>query len=147
MPKLKSFLKILALFSFLIFFAANAFATDYYVDDDGDNGNGGTSAVDAWKTITYALTGDNIPAGTHTLHVAAGTYDEDNGETFPLAIKDNLTIQGDDVDTCIVDGPGTDGLGSGNGSIFKISSLDDWTIDSLTITGMGPSAWDSGIVL
>ena len=146
MPKLKSFLKILALFSFLIFFAANAFATDYYVDDDGDNGNGGTSAVDAWKTITYALTGDNIPAGTHTLHVAAGTYDEDNGETFPLAIKDNLTIQGDDVDTCIVDGPGTDGLGSGNGSIFKISSLDDWTIDSLTITGMGPSAWDSGIV-
>jgi hypothetical protein len=54
--------------------------TDYYVDAvNGDDDNGGTSWLDAWKTITHAA--ETVPAGasttdTNIIHVASGTYDE-----------------------------------------------------------------------
>ena len=51
------------------------YATDYYVDTaTGDNGDSGLTSELAWATLTYACA--NVPSGSHTVHVEAGTYNE-----------------------------------------------------------------------
>lgn len=47
--------------------------TTYYVKPDGDNGLDGLSEVNAWATITYALT---QMVAYDTLNIAAGAYPE-----------------------------------------------------------------------
>jgi parallel beta-helix repeat protein len=58
--------------------------THYYVSNTGNNLNSGTSWLDAWKTITYAVeTGATTPGDV--IHVADGLYDTTtNGEAFPI---------------------------------------------------------------
>jgi len=52
---------------------AAAPGTTYYVATGGSDSNGGTSWLDAWKTIQHAV--DNVSSGD-TIYVAAGTYNE-----------------------------------------------------------------------
>ncbi len=64
-----------------------ALADDFYVDvNSGSDANSGLTPATAWATITFAL--NNTPlasgTGTHTIHVAPGTYSTASGETFPL---------------------------------------------------------------
>ena len=62
--------------------AGTGFAADWYVDAvGGGDANSGTSATDAWKTVTHALT--VVPGGGDVVHLAAGVYDEALGEVFP----------------------------------------------------------------
>ena len=70
-----------------------AWATEYFVNTTGNDANAGTSPAAPWKTLTYAL-GQTV--ATDVIHLAAGTYDTPgNGETFPLQLKDGVTIMGD----------------------------------------------------
>jgi len=104
-------------------------ATNYYVDENGDNRNSGTSADDAWQTITYAL---DYTTGTGSnpviIHVAAGTYDVDLGESFPLEPNDYDTITGAGTESTVV-------YGDDAHSVFRFASLGTQVkIESLSIT-------------
>ncbi|NOZ78085.1 MAG: DUF1565 domain-containing protein [Acidobacteria bacterium] len=83
-----------------------AWAADYYVDTGGSDGNDGLSTTSPWKTLTHALV--QVASGD-VIHVAAGTYDtSNNGETFPLALKDGVVILGDvdDPSQVVIRSPG-----------------------------------------
>ncbi len=71
-----------------------ASASDWYVDAvHGSDANGGTSTIDAWRTISHALA--SIPViGTESIHVASGTYDAALGESFPLEIRPQIKLIG-----------------------------------------------------
>ncbi len=67
-------------------------STDRYVDQSvGNNGDDGSSR-NPWKTITYAVATADSDV---TIHVAPGTYDGVNGETFPIQLKKGQSIIGD----------------------------------------------------
>ncbi len=69
-----------------------AWAADYYVDTGGNDTDAGTSTA-PWKTLTHAL--GQVTSGD-VVHLAPGTYDTPtNGETFPLALVDGVTVLGD----------------------------------------------------
>ncbi|MCP3916592.1 MAG: DUF1565 domain-containing protein [bacterium] len=73
--------------------SAPCLASDWYVDAvNGDNSNGGTSAQDAWHTISHSLTqiGED-----QTLHVLPGSYGAGNGEVFPLVPPTGTSLIGD----------------------------------------------------
>jgi len=77
----------------------------YYVDDDGDNGNSGTSPDAPWLTITYALS--QISTDTsHTIAVFPGEYGTWIGESYPLSLPDGLSITGSGPNETIVIGEG-----------------------------------------
>ena len=72
---------------------APCLASDWYVDAvNGNDANGGTSAQDAWRTISYSLT---QLGPDQTLHVLPGTYGVGNGEIFPLAPPTGTVLIGD----------------------------------------------------
>jgi parallel beta-helix repeat protein len=78
--------------------------TNYYVSTTGSNGNSGTSWLDAWKTITYAVeTGATTPGDV--IYVADGLYDTtNNGESFPIDFGTNgVSLIGAGGDTSIID--------------------------------------------
>ena len=61
-----------------------AIANDWYVDAvNGNDGNGGTSPTDAWRTVTHAL-GEIPSTGPDTIHLLPGLYEPALGEVFPL---------------------------------------------------------------
>ncbi len=64
---------------------------DRYVNQaTGDDSNDGSSGS-PWSSISHAL----ATADTNiTIHVAPGTYDAANGETFPLTMKKGQTLLG-----------------------------------------------------
>lgn len=68
---------LLLLYLLLVITPSICFATDYYVRTDGNNANDGLGpgTDHAWATITYAES--QLSNGAHTVHIAAGTYDED----------------------------------------------------------------------
>ncbi|MBU1628225.1 DUF1565 domain-containing protein [bacterium] len=107
-----------------------SFAGDYYVDAvNGDNGNSGTSADDAWKTITNALStvsgSEEEPA---IIHVNAGTYNMALGEVFPIEMKSNVQIIGAHRETTVIDVEGFDASG------IYCKEKEDIVIKGLTIT-------------
>ena len=68
-------------------------STDLYVNaSTGSNTTGDGSSVKPWKTITYALS--QIIGGEHIIHVAAGTYNSALGETFPIIVKNRVSLLG-----------------------------------------------------
>jgi parallel beta-helix repeat protein len=64
------------LFFILLLIPLRLFGTDYYVRTDGSNSNNGLANTSggAWLTLAYACS--QVSAGTHTIHIAAGTYTE-----------------------------------------------------------------------
>ncbi len=64
------------------------YAATYHVATTGDNGNGGTSEVDAWQTITYAMA---TASCGDTILVHAGTYAENAATSKTCASY--MTIQ------------------------------------------------------
>jgi hypothetical protein len=72
------------------------YSADYWVDaQNGLDTNGGTSAQNAFKTITYALS-QISPTSENpvTLNCLPGKYDTTLGETFPIYLKSYMTLQG-----------------------------------------------------
>jgi len=79
----------------------------YYVDlVSGSDQNDGRSGR-PWKTLHYALGRINAGSpGSYTLHLAAGTYSVDNGETDAvlLVTQNNLSLIGAGAGSTILDG-------------------------------------------
>ncbi|MBD2198909.1 MULTISPECIES: DUF1565 domain-containing protein [Calothrix] len=70
-----------------------------------DTAGGGTQAA-PFKTITFALS--QAQAGT-VIQLAAGNYNQQSGETFPLLMKSGITLRGDEASkgqTVIITGGG-----------------------------------------
>jgi len=78
---------------------------DLYVSPDGDNANSGLSPDEPLKNIWYAMT--KISPDTNnkrTVHILPGTYSPSiNVEIFPINARSNSTIEGADMNTCILD--------------------------------------------
>ena len=103
---------------------------DFYVDAVYGSDSTGTGAqLNPWQTITYALsqvTGTQInPA---IIHIAAGTYDANLGEMFPLEMEDYVSLSGASSSTCIIDADGA------SESVIECIGADDISIGRLTIT-------------
>ncbi|MBU1628154.1 right-handed parallel beta-helix repeat-containing protein, partial [bacterium] len=114
----------------ILIFPLYLYASDYYVDAvNGSNENSGLSKDDAWKTITYALTQvEGIAEEQTVIHVAVGTYDMVLGETFPLNMKDYITLKGAEKETTIIDASGS------NTSVIFIKDVENVCIESIRIT-------------
>ncbi|MCP3916820.1 MAG: DUF1565 domain-containing protein [bacterium] len=102
-----------------------AFANDVWVDaTSGSNGNGGTSPVDAWQTLTYAL--DQLGPGPCTVHVLPGVYDTALGESFPLCPEGGQELVGEG-------GAGVTRIDGVSGAAVVESN--HCTLQGLTLTG------------
>ena len=69
--------KIIIIF-YLFFICSVAQPATYYISPSGDNGNGGTSCVDAYKTFSYAQDSTRFWCGD-ILRLCDGTYNSDEG--------------------------------------------------------------------
>ena len=109
-------------------------------DDDNCDGNSavaypgsGTGQNCAYRSITQALV-----YASETVQVGTGTYNADGGETFPLAVGQNITLQGVDAASVTVDG--------GQSDRDVLSIADGATIDGFTITGIRTEEIGVGIM-
>ena len=101
--------RALPLVAALALSAVPALAADFHVDAlHGSDANGGTSPLDAWRTLTHALATvpDPAPDATHTIHVAPGVHDAALGEVFPLAMRPDLRVVGAGPGSSAIDGGG-----------------------------------------
>ena len=86
------------------------YGTTYYVDGDGgSNGNGGTSAEDAWETLTYAASIATSPGDV--VNVYSHTYDETLTITADGTSGNVITFQAAEGETPIIDGEDTRAYG------------------------------------
>ena len=108
--------------------------TIYVNSKDGNDAETGKKSAPL-QTITKAL--EIAPAGS-TIQLAAGTYSEDTGETFPIVIKDRITLQGDPRNQgykTIIRGDGYFVSPTAAGQNIAIAALKDAdTIAGITVT-------------
>jgi len=79
-------------------------AADYYVDaNKGSNTAGDGTQAKPWKTITYALSQVSEDGHKHTIYVASATYDTALGESFPIVMKNGVSLVGEGADSTILD--------------------------------------------
>lgn len=66
----------------------------FYVSPDGSDLNSGESWVEALRTLTRAM---DLATGSvpEIVHVAAGTYNREAGESFPVIVPGNVDVQGE----------------------------------------------------
>ncbi|MBU1628298.1 DUF1565 domain-containing protein, partial [bacterium] len=128
---MKQIKTILTLTFFVLTLNAISFASDFYVDAvNGDNANSGISADDAWKTITYAFSYvEGTEGDLAVIHVAAGTYNMDLGEDFPIEMISNVNLIGVDRETTIID------AASSGTSVITCIEKESVSIENLTIKG------------
>jgi len=87
----------------LILLAPWAGASDFHVDAaSGNDAFPGTEAL-PFRTITHALVA--AQNGPDVIHVATGVYNASHGESFPLVLRDRVSIVGADQATTILHGP------------------------------------------
>ena len=79
-------------------------SSEYYVSSsDGDDSNPG-SETEPFKTISHTLSFVKDEGALTTIYVAQGEYSrEENGETFPIVIPDNVHLIGDEAENTILD--------------------------------------------
>jgi parallel beta-helix repeat protein len=107
----------------------------------GNDSNNGSSQQNALRTITQAL--QNAQPSTVIL-LAPGTYSAESGETFPLALKPGVTIQGE------LGGRGRGILIRGGGTFLSQTSAsqnvailgeDEATLTGVTVTNPNPRGY------
>ncbi|MDY0128416.1 MAG: DUF1565 domain-containing protein [Candidatus Cloacimonadaceae bacterium] len=80
--------------------------SDLYVSANGDDANDGLSPATALKTIheaIYRIAADSLCQ--KTVHILPGEYSRtDNDQTFPIALKSWVMVQGSGIDTTTVIG-------------------------------------------
>ena len=108
--------------------------TIYVNPEEGNDAETGKKSAPL-QTITKAL--EIAPAGS-TIQLAVGTYSEDTGETFPIVIEDQITLQGDPRNQgykTIIKGDGYFVSPTGAGQNIAIAALEDAnTITGITVT-------------
>jgi hypothetical protein len=102
----------------------------YYVDAvHGSDSTGDGSSSSPWKTITFAL--GQVAGSEVEIHVAAGTYNNDLGEIFPLTIDAGISIIGSDRDNVIISGMNDRSVMHIDGSTNNI--LSDTVLSNITL--------------
>ena len=98
--------RVLFTFAIIVCFFTMSEAADYYVDAvNGSNATGNGTKATPWQSITYAL--QHVWGTVHTIHAAAGTYDN-TLETFPISMKNHISLVGAGKDDTIIDAKQTD---------------------------------------
>ncbi len=88
---------------------------DLYVSVDGDNNNTGLTSGEPLRDIYYALLKIGTDSTTHrSIHIASGEYSYNTGEKFPLGLKYNMSLIGEDKNNTIL---------NANDIIFHIHNL------------------------
>ncbi|MBW4506519.1 MAG: DUF1565 domain-containing protein [Scytonematopsis contorta HA4267-MV1] len=110
----------------------------------GADSAGAGSEATPFKTISYAI--GQAKAGT-TIQLAVGNYSQETGETFPLLIRQGVTLRGDDANR----GQGVIIVGSGKytsptfaSQNITIRAENQSTITGLTVTNpesRGTALW------
>ena len=117
----------------IIFTAISGFCGDYYVDSAGNPGDLSLNGTpdNPWGSITQALSqivaSESDPA---VIHLKAGEYIKDSGETLPLMIPSYVTLIGENRETTIVDGSDFKEV-----SVILCIDVNNISISGLTITG------------
>jgi hypothetical protein len=97
--------------------------TTYVVDAvHGNDANAGTCDA-PWKTLTKAV---SIATSGESIGVMPGTYDETNGEVFPLKVASGVSIIGDEAHRGTADGGAvavTGTIATGDGGIDTLTAL------------------------
>jgi len=113
---------------------------DLYVNPNGSDSNSGLTPEQPLRTIKRAF---QTITGTNTIFLAAGIYSpSSNGELFPVKFKENISLEGNNINTSIIDG-------EYENSIFNINSP-NCTIKNLNVknaNGRGLYLNASNIVL
>ena len=106
-----------------------------YVNPHQGNDNAVGNQNSPLKTITQAL---KIAQSNTVIALASGTYSKDNGETFPLIIKKNITLQGtaqSQGSNIVIKGGGDFISPTGAGQNVAIAVIKDGvTITGVTVT-------------
>ena len=78
---------------------------DVFVSPDGDNDNSGLSLEEPLRNIWYAMTKINPDTNNkRIIHIMPGTYSPSvNGEIYPLNARSNSSLEGEDMNTCLLD--------------------------------------------
>jgi hypothetical protein len=109
-----------------------AWTATYYVATTGSNGNTPAQAQNPatpWKTLTHALA--QPLASGDVIQVQPGTYDSIvNGETFPLALVDGVTVKGDpsNPSSTTVTAPAANAVFANQNSLSNLTTLTGLTI-------------------
>ncbi len=125
---MKRSLAIAILFLMVIYTAR---ATDYYVNaSTGSDISGNGTSINPWLTITHAL--NSITGSGHILHVAEGYYDESLGESFPIYVKNGVSLDGAGDSLTVIDAGYVDGH-----SVFYCIGITDAStyVEGFFITG------------
>ena len=93
---------------------------------NGNNDTGDGAQETPWQTITYALS--QITGTGHTLHVAAGIYDTSLGETFPVLMKNGVSLIGAGMDVSIINADSTNTVIQCTGVTDSLTRLEGFTI-------------------
>ncbi|HEU4521618.1 MAG TPA: right-handed parallel beta-helix repeat-containing protein, partial [Thermoanaerobaculia bacterium] len=113
-----------------------AFAATYFVNaTTGNDANDGVTLP--WKTITRALTGVETVSGD-TVSVAPGVYDSTNGESFPLVLKDGVSVVSQS-------GPGSTSI-IGDGSSPVIQNINTPLSSATSLSGFTLSNGTANLV-
>ena len=104
-----------------------------YVDAvNGSDGAAGTFDY-PWKTINRAFFGPNAASKGDCIVLLPGVYSAStNGETIPIRMRDEVSIQGTNALNTILDGEGSDVIQVF--SVFGTDDFDDTLLDGVTIT-------------
>lgn len=92
--QLKKCVRFVLCIAYAGIFTIPAQADIFYVSPAGNDGNDGSQAR-PWRTIRKAAS--TVPAGSHTIMLAAGTYDERSADLQP-----GVSLQGAGVDKTII---------------------------------------------
>ncbi len=87
----------------LVLLAAPLAATDYHVSTTGNDTTGDGSEGSPWRSVTRGML---AAASGDRILVEAGTYDSFHGESFPIVVKNGVTVQGSLTGISTVDGSG-----------------------------------------
>jgi hypothetical protein len=120
----------------------------YYVRNDGSNSNTGlgSTASQAWQTITYALANMVLTAGNNYLYVAPGTYRESPVVTITPTSTNRLVISGDPMannfpnvtaNQVRVTGATADTTASASGTRFDLGTKTYITLENFCIDHNG----------
>jgi len=74
-----------------------------YVATDGDDNNSGLTPDEPLRTISWAIHKiESDSLNPKTVFVAEGTYSGSNGQIFPLGLKSNISLIGEDINTILL---------------------------------------------
>lgn len=144
----KKIFLLLTLFLFAVVISGASYAngvSDIYVSPDGNDVTGTGTDVNPYETVGKGI--DAAAGASPTVHMAAGTYDQDNGGVstdYGITITKDVTIQGAGKDQTFID------AGS-NDRIFSIDNGYTVTLKDLTILnglqGLGGAISNEGTLI